>query len=151
MFFTIIIWWHAIWETTTLRWASPALKAFSDLNWKSEQVHAGDQSGDDSIHVPIFISIYPFFLCDTHTEQSTPCSYLPQILIYQILAEWHFCDHHLVAADSPRGDNTRWRVDGIINNDCHPFQLSGRAASHNGPRRQEKHKHMLLTHRDSDL
>lgn len=43
-----------------------------------------------------------------------------------------------------------WRVDGIINNGCHPFRLSGRATSHNRPRRQEKHKHML-THTDSDL
>lgn len=33
------------------------LKAFTDLNWKSNLVHACDQSGEDSIHIPIFISL----------------------------------------------------------------------------------------------
>ena len=40
-------------QTVTLR-----LKAISDLNWKSHLAHVGDQSGEDSIQVLVFISLY---------------------------------------------------------------------------------------------
>lgn len=67
-----------------------------------------------------------------------PRWYLPQILICQVLAKWPLCDYHLVATDSLWGENPWWGVDGIINNDCHPFQLSGHAASRSRPEKARK-------------
>lgn len=88
----------------------------------------------------------------THKPSRVLCAVIYQIPICQTPGRRAFVrlPFHPVAADSPRSDNARWQVDGIINNDFHPFQLSGRAASHNRLRRQGKHGHML-THRDSDL
>lgn len=113
--------------------------AFSNLNWKSNLIHACNVIRVQNT----FISVSPI-----HAQAHNRAEYFVQLftrypstrLLGRRMVRLPF---HPVAADGPGTDNARWQVDGIINNDFHPFWLSGRAASHNAPRRQAKHGHML--------
>lgn len=115
------------------------LHVLSHLNWKSNLVCMCVQWRRHHPRPNLYLSLS---FCLWHTR--TPQGYLPQIACFSQMA-------FVRLSSCGNWRLTWWRVDAIINNDCHKFQLSvDWAASHNGARRRWKHKHMLAL-LDSDL